>query len=165
MNFLTLSEGDAIFIPADCPHAYLAGNIVECMARSNNVLNTGFCPRAERDSIDLFTQSLTFSPHSATEVLLKPVPSSRGKSGKTKEYKPAMSEFNMMNVTLGRGDKETIGAINGPSVLFATAGSGRLMAEGHVHEIKEGFVYFVGQGVETAFEADKELVVYTAYAE
>ena len=165
MNFLTLSAGEAIFVPADCPHAYLSGDIVECMARSNNVLNTGFCPRADRDSIELFTQALTFAPHSAKEVLLEPVSSSRGKSGKTKEYKPAMSEFNMLKTTLGNGDKETIDAIDGPSILFVTAGSGKMTAKGESFEIKEGFVYFIGQGVETMYEAEKELVVYRAYAE
>jgi mannose-6-phosphate isomerase len=43
---------------------------VECMARSNNVLNTGFCPRADRDSIELFTSALTFSPHSSEDAIL-----------------------------------------------------------------------------------------------
>jgi len=165
MNFLTLSAGDAIFIPADCPHAYLSGDIVECMARSNNVLNTGFCPRADRDSIDLFTQTMTFTPHSADEVLLKPNLCSRGKSGKTEEYKPVMSEFNMMKTFLGREEKETVEAIDGPSVLFVTVGSGKMMADGKSYEVNEGFVYFVGQGVETSYVADQHLVVYRAYAE
>lgn len=165
MNFLTLSAGDAIFVPADCPHAYLSGDIVECMARSNNVLNTGFCPRTDRDSIDLFTQALTFSPHSADEVRLIPVPSKKGKAGKTQEYKPAMSEFNMLNINLGKGDKETITAIDGPTVLFVTAGSGKLTAGDETFELKEGFIFFVGLGIESVYEADDELVVYAAYAE
>lgn len=41
MNYLTLDTGDSIYIPADGIHAYLSGDIIECMARSNNVLNTG----------------------------------------------------------------------------------------------------------------------------
>ena len=101
MNFLTLNAGDAIYVPTDAPHAYLSGNIVECMARSNNVLNTGFCPHADRDSIKLFSAALTFSPHNADEVLLPSKLSSRGKNGKTVEYAPPMSEFNMLNVELG----------------------------------------------------------------
>lgn len=135
------------------------------MARSNNVLNTGLCPRADRDSIDLFTQTMIFAPHSAEEVLLKPSPSSRGKSGKTEEYKPAMSEFNMLKTVLGRQENETIEAIDGPSVLFVTMGSGKMMAEGKSFEIKEGFVYFIGQGVETSYMANQQLVIYRAYAE
>ena len=165
MNFLTLSAGDAIYVPADCPHAYLSGDIVECMARSNNVLNTGFCPRADRDSIDLFTQALTFSPHSAKEVLLESTPSSRGKLGKTVEYRPGLSEFNMLKTNLKDGEKEVVEKIDGPSVLFVTEGNGKLRAEGSEFGLQEGFVFFVGQGIETTYEASKGLVIYRAYAE
>ncbi|KAL2041666.1 hypothetical protein N7G274_005450 [Stereocaulon virgatum] len=57
MNFLTLPASSAIHVPADCPHAYLSGTIAERIARSNNVLNTGFCPRASRTNISLFTSA------------------------------------------------------------------------------------------------------------
>jgi len=53
-------------------HASPGGDILECMARSDNVLNTGFCPRADSDSIDLFTATLTFSLKNADEALLNP---------------------------------------------------------------------------------------------
>jgi len=62
MNHLVLEKEEAIYVPADGIHAYSSGDIVECMARSDNVLNTGFCPRANRDSVDMFTAALTFSP-------------------------------------------------------------------------------------------------------
>lgn len=165
MNFLTLNAGDAIYVPADCPHAYLSGNIVECMARSNNVLNTGFCPRADRDNIELFSQALTFAPHSADEVLLPAKKSSRGKNGKTLEYAPPMSEFNMLKTELEGGESETVGEIKGPSILFATSGAGKMRAGGEEFEIQEGYIFFVGQGVEMELQAESGLVVYRAYAE
>lgn len=37
----SLSKGQAMFIPAGTPHAYLKGNIVECMASSDNVIRAG----------------------------------------------------------------------------------------------------------------------------
>lgn len=37
----TLSKGQAMFIPAGVPHAYLKGNIIECMASSDNVIRVG----------------------------------------------------------------------------------------------------------------------------
>ena len=165
MNFLSLKAGDAIYVPANAPHAYLSGNIVECMARSNNVLNTGFCPRADRDNIELFSRALTFSPHNADEVLLASTASKRGKEGKTVEYAPPMSEFNMLKTVLGKGGKETHAKVDGPSVLFATEGEGKMVAAGEEFEIKEGYVFFVGQGVEVSFEAGRTLEVYRAYAE
>ena len=165
MNFMFLSAGDAIYVPADAPHAYLSGDIVECMARSNNVLNTGFCPRADRNNIDLFTTALAFAPHSAEEVKLPAKKSERGKKGKTMEYCPPMSEFNMLKTTLGKGEEEEIESIKGPSVLFAVSGTGKMVAEGKNHDIKKGYVFFVGQGVETKYHAEESLEIYRAYAE
>ncbi|KAL9013496.1 MAG: hypothetical protein Q9173_001816 [Seirophora scorigena] len=165
MNYLQLSAGDAIYVPADAPHAYLSGDIVECMARSNNVLNTGFCPRADRDSIDLFTAALTFSPHNAEEVKLGTSKTEKSKNGKTCIYAPPMSEFNMLKTKLDKGEKETILAIAGPSVLFATSGSGKMIADGQTHDMQEGYIFFVGHGVEITHEASGGLEVYQAYAE
>ena len=42
VNFLVLQPGQAIYVPVNGMHAYLSGDIVECTARSNNVLNTRF---------------------------------------------------------------------------------------------------------------------------
>lgn len=165
MNFLNLSAGDAIYVPADAPHAYLSGDIVECMARSNNVLNTGFCPRADRDDIELFTSALTLGPHNAEEVKLGTRKSDKSQNGKTSEYAPPMSEFNMLKTNLKEAEKETIKAIAGPSVVFATSGSGKLMADGQKYDIQEGYVFFVGHGVEVTYEASDGLGVYQAYAE
>lgn len=67
MNYLVLQPGEAVYVPADGIHAWLSGDIVEYVARSDNVINTGFCPREDRDSIDLFTSALTFNPHSAEQ--------------------------------------------------------------------------------------------------
>ncbi|KAL2260221.1 hypothetical protein VTK26DRAFT_5859 [Humicola hyalothermophila] len=70
MNYMVLAPGEALYIPADGIHAYLAGDIVECMARSNNVLNAGFCPPADRNSADLFADAMTFAAHSRRDMLL-----------------------------------------------------------------------------------------------
>ena len=106
MNFMVLSAGEAIYIPADGIHAYLSGDIVECMARSNNVLNTGFCPRADRDSVDLFSSSLLFKPHNVEDIMLASKPTDKGKHGKTVIYAPPMSEFDMLLTQLESGDTE-----------------------------------------------------------
>lgn len=45
MNYLELETGEAISIPPGTLHAYLHGNIVECMATSDNVVRAGFTPK------------------------------------------------------------------------------------------------------------------------
>ena len=167
MNFLTLDAGDAIYVPADAPHAYLSGNIVECMARSNNVLNTGFCPRADRDSVALFSAALTFSPHNADEVLLPAKKSDKGKNGNTEVYAPPMSEFDMLRTRLGRGEKEVVTAIAGPSIIFVTSGQGTMKAGNDTFDVREGYIFFAGQGVEVELEGQgsEQLDVWRPFAE
>jgi mannose-6-phosphate isomerase len=45
LNFVELKEGEAVFLEAGIPHAYLTGNIVECMANSDNVVRIGLTPK------------------------------------------------------------------------------------------------------------------------
>jgi len=40
-NYVELKSYEAIFTPAGIPHAYLKGNIIECMANSDNVVRAG----------------------------------------------------------------------------------------------------------------------------
>jgi mannose-6-phosphate isomerase len=165
MNFLTLQKGDAIYVPADGIHAYLSGDIVECMARSDNVLNTGFCPRADRDSVELFTAALTFSPRSAEEAILKAIKSDKGTQGHTEVLAPPMSEFNMLHVDLAKGEKESLKALQGPAVMVVTHGQGKMKsADGEV-DVKEGYVFFIGYDTAVEFEAAEGLETYIAYAE
>jgi len=45
LNLRVLEKGQALFIPAGVPHAYLRGDIVECMASSDNVIRAGLTPK------------------------------------------------------------------------------------------------------------------------
>lgn len=164
MNFLTLNPGESIYIPADGIHAYLSGDIIECMARSNNVLNTGFCPKAERASAELFTSTLTFDPHSKDQCMLLPKPYQGSKNGKTEILAPPMSEFDMLQLTLKGGEKETLEKIAGNGILLATKGGATMTANGQKTELKEGQVYFIAPNVELEFEAGNEgLLMHEAY--
>ncbi|KAE8152617.1 RmlC-like cupin domain-containing protein [Aspergillus avenaceus] len=169
MNYMTLGPGEAVSVPADSMHAYLCGDIVECMARSDNVLNTGFCPRAQRDSVELFTRALSFNPHGVDAALLLRKRSSRGVNGKSDEYAPPFSEFNVLATILGAGEHETHKDIAGPSLLFVTKGCGRMeVAEGKSvksYDLQEGYVYFVGQGVRLDLSTDKGIAIYRPFAE
>lgn len=165
MNYLVLNPGDAIFVPADGIHAYLQGDIVECMARSDNMISVGFCPRAERDSLDLFAHALTFSPRSSDEALLPSKPYDRATNGKTRIYEPPIAEFNMLLTKLAAGEEESIKAIHGPSIVIVTGGEGKMTAEEKTYDLKEGYVFFVGCDVEVKYETEKNLEVHRAYCE
>lgn len=44
-NYVTLKSDEGIFTDAGVPHAYLKGNIIECMANSDNVVRAGLTPK------------------------------------------------------------------------------------------------------------------------
>ncbi|MFP4547915.1 MAG: mannose-6-phosphate isomerase, class I [Fidelibacterota bacterium] len=45
LNLVHLKKGEAVFLKAGIPHAYLKGNIIECMANSDNVVRAGLTPK------------------------------------------------------------------------------------------------------------------------
>lgn len=165
MNYMVLEPGESICVPANGLHAYLEGDIVECMARSDNMLATGFCPRADRDNVDVFVQALQTRPHSADEAKLRVKPSAKGEHGKTLEYAPPIKEFNVLATSLGAGEQETHKAIGGPSLMIVTEGGGKVEVSGKTTDLDEGSVFFIGQGVTLNFGTERRLVVYRAYVE
>ena len=165
MNYMVLEPGEAVCVPADGIHAYLSGDIIECMARSDNVLNTGFCPRADRDDVELFTQALTFKPHGPQESLLQTKKSPIGLKGRSNEYAPPFSEFNVLGVALSPKEAEKHRVLGSPSILIVTEGSGKMnVGDGTVHDIGEGIVYFAGKDAELEFSTKTGLTLYRAYA-
>ncbi|KIW06243.1 mannose-6-phosphate isomerase, class I [Verruconis gallopava] len=165
MNYMKLSAGEGIYIPADSIHAYLSGDIIECMASSNNVLSTGFCPRADRDNIDTFLETLSFITHSVDEARLEPQIFKRSRSGKTKVYEPTISEFSLLATELSSEESDFIEKLDGPSIMIVTRGRGIMKTGEYDYELKEGFVFCIGAGVATEYIAVSDLQLFRAYTE
>lgn len=45
LNHVNLKPGEALYIGANEPHAYIFGECVECMATSDNVVRAGLTPK------------------------------------------------------------------------------------------------------------------------
>jgi len=45
LNLVHLKRGEAVFTKPEIPHAYLKGNILECMSNSDNVIRAGLTPK------------------------------------------------------------------------------------------------------------------------
>ena len=70
LNLVVLQPGQAIFVQANMPHAYLCGEGVECMANSNNVIRAGLTHKTIRK--DLLLESLDFREHPVASLLVPP---------------------------------------------------------------------------------------------
>ncbi|TPX17623.1 uncharacterized protein E0L32_012068 [Thyridium curvatum] len=162
MNFLALGPGEAVYVPQDGIHAYLSGDVVECMARSDNVLNTGFCPPAGRDSADLFAAALTFRAHARDDVYLPSTQSGKSSSGRTAVYEPDLSEFDMLRADLGAGEEDELSESDGPGVMIVTRGCGEMEADGGTFDLSEGFIFYVAPGVRVKWRTEAGMQIFMA---
>jgi mannose-6-phosphate isomerase len=67
MNLVTVPPGSGVFIGPNIPHAYLDGDVVECMACSDNVIRAGLTPKFT--DVPALLQTLSFDVATKPAVL------------------------------------------------------------------------------------------------
>ncbi|KAJ5757153.1 Mannose-6-phosphate isomerase [Penicillium nucicola] len=159
LNFVRLEPGEAMFLKADDIHAYISGDIIECMASSDNVVRSGFTPKF-RD-VNTLTDMLTYSYAPIEEQKLRPVEYDRvslnttARSGGSTAmlYDPPIEEFSVVKTDLTcAGAKATFQPIAGPSIFICSHGQGKITVGGTIENMCEGSVFFVGAAVECIIE-------------
>ncbi|KAI0057742.1 mannose-6-phosphate isomerase [Artomyces pyxidatus] len=164
LNYVQLQPGEAVFLGAGEPHAYISGDIMECMANSDNVIRAGLTPKL-RDIPNLVS-TLTYAAAPPTKHKVQPSPF-RGTAHSTL-YDPPIPEFSVLQVVVPAGEKERHPPIQGPSIAIVTEGSGQVSwgLSGDNLDLGEGTVVFVGADVEVEFTAgDAKFVVHRAFVE
>lgn len=175
-NFVTMAPGEALFLRADDIHAYISGDIVECMAASDNVVRAGFTPKFK--DVDTLVSMLTYNYAPIDEQKMTPVEypyatlnrSAYTSGSEAMLYDPPIDEFSVVRTVLKEaGAKVTFEPLDGPSIIICTAGAGRISVGPTVQDIKEGYVFFVGATAEVALEAADgsadEFVTFKAFCE
>ncbi|KAK5081145.1 Mannose-6-phosphate isomerase [Lithohypha guttulata] len=173
LNFVKLEPGQAMYLKADDIHAYISGDIIECMASSDNVIRAGFTPKFQ--DVDTLTDILTYDHDPPEQQLLKPVDypyvtlnsTAYSSDSSSLLYDPPIEEFSVVRTALKKsGAKATFEGLAGPSIVIATSGSGKISVGPKVEDLKEGYVYFVGATAELVIESDgDELVTFRAFCE
>ncbi|KII96085.1 hypothetical protein PLICRDRAFT_130294 [Plicaturopsis crispa FD-325 SS-3] len=166
LNFVHLQPGEAIFLGAGEPHAYISGDIMECMANSDNVIRAGLTPKL-RDIPNLVS-GLTYTAAPPTNHIIEPTNFSRSSSAATMLYKPPVPEFSVLRVQVNPGCTEKHAPLDGPSILILTSGHGSIVwngGEGSL-SVSKGYVLFVGAGVDLEVKEEdlENLVFYRAFA-
>lgn len=173
LNYVKLEVGEAMFLKADDIHAYLSGDVIECMASSDNVVRAGFTPKFK--DVDTLVSMLTYSYAPISEQKMDPVDypyvtlnATAYSSGSAATlYDPPIEEFSVVKTDLKKkGAKATFEQIAGPSIFLCTAGSGKISVGPKVEEVKPGYVYFVGATAEVVLESqDDEFTTFKAFCE
>lgn len=113
LNIVHLEKGQGIFTGPGIPHAYLKGNIIECMANSDNVVRVGLTPKF-KDAPTLL-EILDYEP--------KPVEILGGAAvAADVVYKTPAPEFQVTKWQLEPGTAREEAPGNRIEVLFVTQG-------------------------------------------
>ncbi|KAJ2816098.1 Mannose-6-phosphate isomerase [Coemansia sp. 'formosensis'] len=163
LNVLKLVPGDAFFMGPNDPHAYIFGDCIECMATSDNVVRAGLTPKL-RD-VPVLVDMLTYDYGTPEGKLLRPVPFAETRHSLV--YDPPIDEFSVVRTALAPAQAEAVAALDGPQILLAVEGKGRLLVPAdadEAYELLPGHVYFVRAGTDVVIKADEgsDLVTYSA---
>ncbi|MBW5486412.1 mannose-6-phosphate isomerase, class I [Streptomyces bambusae] len=113
LNHVRLQPGEAMYLGAGIPHAYLDGLGVEIMANSDNVLRCGLTPK--HVDVPELLKIVRFEP--ADPNVLRP-------EGNGEEvYETPIDEFRLSRYDLAPGAAPTGVPAGAPQILLCTAGS------------------------------------------
>ncbi|CAL5220012.1 g1957 [Coccomyxa viridis] len=124
LNLVKLQAGQAIYLAANVPHAYISGELVECMATSDNVIRAGLTPKL-RDTAVL-CESLTYERGPPAILNGNAVP---GRPWTT-VYSPPFDEFEVEHVLIPEkarfeGIQTYLPENQGPQIFVVRSGTGQ----------------------------------------
>lgn len=134
LNLVTLTPGEAIYLPAGNLHAYLQGVGVEIMANSDNVLRGGLTPK-HVDNRELL-RVLNFSNGQANVL--------RGElQGSARVYQTPATEFELQSFEILPGEQPTVMDRRGPEILLCQQGEVTVQAGSERRALAQGQAVFV----------------------
>ncbi|WP_306186084.1 mannose-6-phosphate isomerase, class I [Streptomyces sp. MK5] len=134
LNHVRLQPGEALFLGAGIPHAYLSGLGVEIMANSDNVLRCGLTPK----HVDVPELLRVVRFEAGDPGVLRPEAAPDGEE----VYETPIDEFRLSRYVLPEGTTAHDLTLRTPQILLCTAGS----VHAGEHELTAGQSVFVPAG-------------------
>lgn len=157
LNHVRISPGQAFFMAANEPHAYLKGQCVEIMALSDNVVRAGLTPKFK--DVDVLVDMLTYNDGMPTIMDGDVV------DDYSTVYKPPVTEFELMRTVLSPGKTYQLPAVKGPSVIMVLGGTGWLGASEWEENkldmrlpLTIGSIYYIEDGKPVSIQSDSAVV-------
>ncbi len=117
-NYMKLKKGEAFFIGANEPHAYISGEILECMACSDNVVRAGLTPKMK--DVDTLVKMLTY------KSTMPDVTTGQKIDANCTLYVPPVDDFAIEVIEVPPGQSYFLQDVRSPSILLTLEGSGVL---------------------------------------
>ncbi|WP_159666482.1 mannose-6-phosphate isomerase, class I [Streptomyces mexicanus] len=134
LNHVRLQPGEALFLGAGIPHAYLSGLGVEIMANSDNVLRCGLTPK----HVDVPELLRVVRFEAADPGVLRPEAGPDGEE----VYETPIDEFRLSRYVLPEGAAARDLTLTTPQILLCTAGA----VQAGEHRLTPGQSVFVPAG-------------------
>lgn len=129
LNVITLEPGEAMYLSANTPHAYIKGTGLEIMANSDNVLRAGLTPK--HIDVDELVTCTVFSPTPFSDLKL-----SAQKHGDCDYYDIPVNDFNFSiihspnQIEINTTAAEIVMAIESDLTLTSQSGETLRLAKG-----------------------------------
>lgn len=139
LNIVQMKPGQAIFLSANEPHAYLSGDCIECMACSDNVIRAGLTPKYK--DVETLLEMLDFSGKTVQEKFFEPVDI----GPYSKLFKPPVKDFAVIQVKVPK-DVQSYCIENRSfgSIIIVLKGNANAAFEGqNLFDLKEGSIIFI----------------------
>ncbi|OIT03921.1 PREDICTED: mannose-6-phosphate isomerase 1-like [Nicotiana attenuata] len=152
-NYVKLNPGEALYLGANEPHAYVYGECVECMATSDNVVRAGLTPK-HRDVTTLCSM-LTYRqryPEILQGTKLNPF---------TMRYLPPFDEFEVDRCILPQQSTVVFPSSPGPSIFVVMGGEGTMTTSAE-ETVAEGDVLFAPANTNITIATSSGLHLYRA---
>ncbi|KAK5989691.1 Mannose-6-phosphate isomerase [Cladobotryum mycophilum] len=147
MNLVKLSPWESLFIPVGDIHAYVSGEMMECMIPSANLLRAGFTHKVK--DIDNLIPLLNFRPDEPVRIQPRSHNPAQSQAEGTchVHYDEPAGRFAISRIVVDPQDpKINIGSVKGPSMLICMNGMGEIDADGNNQKLQFGSVFYIGCG-------------------
>jgi len=168
LNVVHLKPGEAMFLAANVPHAYLKGDCIECMSRSDNVIRAGLTPKLI--DVEALIDNLDYRcVKDPADVMFEPSRENRH----TLLYDPPVPDFAVAKITVddsnglmdmysSNGSVELVARKTG-SIVVVTRGSADYQFDGASGSMAKGTVLFVPASRVVSLENAKDLLAFQAF--
>lgn len=161
LNHIVLKPGEAMFLGPNLPHAYLAGDCMECMACSDNVVRAGLTPKFK--DVDTLCKMLGYECRTKEQNIF---PCHQDPSDPYRTiYDPPVPDFAVARIQIPSCcPMYKFQAFNGPSIAIVISGSGAVDKTAASIPVKRGTVLFIPANTSFDFKCNGEdTEIYRAY--
>ncbi|TWW75418.1 mannose-6-phosphate isomerase isoform X1 [Takifugu flavidus] len=151
LNHIMLEPGQAMFLGANEPHAYIYGDCIECMACSDNTVRAGLTPKYI--DVNTLCEMLNYSPAPAASKIFLGVPD--GADPCVTVYDPPVPDFSVLRIQIPPSlPQYTISPVDSASILLVTEGHATATCATGLSEImlRRGTVLFVSANESISLE-------------